>query len=85
MRGARCKGAPCYRVLCDRVGKLTYAFLCVLSEFSAISAVKSFLLLFPNLLCQIALVADFVDLMQLRLQPVHVLFFIFEQALEDLT
>ena len=40
------------------------------------------LLFFPNLLRKVTLVANLLDLVNLRFQPVHVLLFVFEQAFE---
>ena len=42
------------------------------------------LLFFANLLAQIPLVTDFLDLVELGLQPIDVALFVFQQALEEL-
>ena len=45
---------------------------------------RALLLLFPDLLAQVALVAHLFDLVDLRLQPVYVLFLILQKLLEQL-
>ena len=57
------------------------AGLAVTSIFAGIADVD--LVLFPDLLAQIALVAYFANLMKLRFQPIHVLFLILQQPLEQ--